>query len=244
MPALARLRVLSTYSVPKSPDYVNEDCIALSNRLGTYVLSDGASVSFDSASWARIICVRYAQHPLIDDAWLTGAIGEYERRYNRDSLSWMAQGAFDRGSFASVLAVRYVVETERAEIFALGDSIAALCDGLTVVSTFPYTRSEQFLDAPELLSTHIVKNSFLRESGYPLSRSVSWALSELTEPRVLCMTDALGHWFILQQEAGADPVASLLDINSRYRFAAFVHRERSAGRMRRDDTTLVVLGRG
>lgn len=221
---------------------MNEDRFSISDRLGTYALSDGASVSFDSASWARIISVRYVQDPLITHAWLAHAIATYEAKYDRDALPWTTQGAYDRGSFASVLGVRWEKGESQVEVFAVGDSIAVLCDGPTVVHTFPYVRAEQFADPPQLISTQPQRNTFLEESEYPASRTVRWCVSGLVEPRVLCMTDALGQWFMSRHEGGEQPVAAVLGIGNRHAFAAFVKCERAAGRMRRDDTTLIVLG--
>ena len=236
--------VLARFSVPKSPDYVNEDRFALSDRVGRYALSDGASVSFDSASWARIISVRYVQEPRITDAWLAEAIRAYEVKYDRDALPWTTQGAYDRGSFASLVGVLWGRGEVHVEVFAVGDTVAVLCDGFRIVGTFPYVRSQQFSDPPELISTQPQRNVFLQEAEFPASRGVRWCVSDLVEPRVLCMTDALGQWFMSRHEAGEEPAAVVLGIENRHTFRAFVKRERAAGHMRRDDTTLIVLGTG
>jgi len=76
-------------------------------------VSDGASVSFDSASWSRILARRFAQHPQFDPDWVAQAIADYAKLHDRDSLPWMQQAAFDRGSFASLLGV-----TDRGRIAA------------------------------------------------------------------------------------------------------------------------------
>ena len=50
----AKSRLPLAFSVPKGEDQRNEDSFHRSAK-GVYALSDGASVSFDSASWARIL---------------------------------------------------------------------------------------------------------------------------------------------------------------------------------------------
>ena len=54
------------------------------------------------------------------------------------------------------------------------------------------------------------------------------------------MTDALGRWLIDQPDS--ERVSTLLDIQSDEAFIDFVNRERVKGRLKRDDTTLVVIG--
>jgi len=137
------------FTVGKRPGELNEDCWQNSHK-GAGAVSDGASVSFDSAAWSRILARRYAQHPCFDDTWVAAAIAAYAELHDRDSLPWMQQAAFDRGSFASLLGV-----TDRGDrqvaILAIGDSLAVLCDGDRVVASFPYEAPEQFDANPQLL---------------------------------------------------------------------------------------------
>jgi len=63
-------------SIPKTEDSRNEDGFYRSAK-GVYALSDGASVSFDSASWARILVRHYARNPEFTHEWLSGAIAEF-----------------------------------------------------------------------------------------------------------------------------------------------------------------------
>src|SRR5689334_10979412 len=97
-----------SFSVEKTEGYLNEDARSISPRRGVSALSDGASVSFDSAAWAKILVRRYAQNPQFDRQWLRGAINEFAKLYDRESLPWMQQASFDRGSFASLLGVKHL----------------------------------------------------------------------------------------------------------------------------------------
>ena len=100
----AKSRLPLAFSVPKREDQHNEDSFYRSSK-GVYALSDGASVSFDSASWARILVRRYTRNPEFTREWLSAAIAEFRELYDRDSLPWMQQASFDRGSFASLLGI-------------------------------------------------------------------------------------------------------------------------------------------
>ena len=102
----SKSRLPLAFSVPKREDQNNEDSFRRSAK-GVYALSDGASVSFDSASWARILVRRYTRDPEFTREWLSAAIAEFRKLYDRDSLPWMQQASFDKGSFASLLGVRF-----------------------------------------------------------------------------------------------------------------------------------------
>jgi hypothetical protein len=225
------------FTVAKRPGDTNEDCWQNSHK-GAGAVSDGASVSFDSAAWSRILARRYARHPCVDDAWVAEAIAAYAKLHDRDSLPWMQQAAFDRGSFASLLGVTDR-RAGRIGVLAIGDSLAVLCDGDHVVASFPYEAPEQFDAQPQLLSTNPAENGFLAEPDCLSRLSLEWDLGPLDNPALLCVTDALGCWILSQRDRQKSPIAWLRGIASRRAFAHFVEEERTAGRMRRDDTTLL-----
>jgi hypothetical protein len=225
------------FTVPKRPGERNEDCWQNSHK-GAGAVSDGASVSFDSAAWSRILARRYAQHPAFDGTWVAEAIAAYTKLHDRDSLPWMQQAAFDRGSFASLLGVSDRGEG-RVGVLAIGDSLAVLCDGDRVVASFPYHSPEQFEARPQLLSTNPAENAFLSDPDTVAGLSAEWDLRALDEPALLCATDALGCWILSERDREPSPIARLRAIAKPRAFARFVEEERVAGRMRRDDTTLL-----
>jgi len=101
----SKSRLPLAFSVPKREDQDNEDSFQRSAK-GVYALSDGASVSFDSASWARILVRRYTRNPEFTREWLSAGDRRVSQLYDRDSLPWMQQASFDKGSFASLLGIR------------------------------------------------------------------------------------------------------------------------------------------
>lgn len=230
-------RMPLAFSVPKGEGH-NEDSFNRSHK-GVYALSDGASVSFDSASWARILVRRYTQNPQFSREWLSAAIAEFRELYDRESLPWMQQASFDKGSFASLLGVRVVDQGRRIQVFSIGDSIAVLCDGDCIKATFPLSTASQFSNSPQLLCTNPAQNAFLDEVDFSYDLVADWSFRGLTEPALLCMTDALGYWLLSQRDHS--PISVLRKLRTPGAFAHFVQAERAAGRMRRDDTTLIAL---
>jgi hypothetical protein len=228
------------FTVPKVEGQPNEDRYQ-SSRKGFHALSDGASVSFDSASWAQILVRRYARNPEFTREWIDEAIAEFGRLYDRESMPWMKQASFDRGTFASLLGIRVLDEGRNIQVLAIGDTLAVLCDGDAINSTFPYTEPGEFDQRPQLLCTHPSENAFLDAPDFDFQRFVDWTFRNLERPALLCMTDALGHWLLSHRAQEPSPVAVLRQIRSSKDFSRFVHEEREAGRMRSDDTTLMAF---
>ena len=60
-----------------------------------------------------------------------------------------------------------------------------------------------------------------------------------TNDRLLLMTDALAHWFLVEAEMGRRPWAALARLTTPEQFAAFIDCLRAGGALRNDDVTLV-----
>jgi hypothetical protein len=232
---------IRAFSTPKHSGQLNEDSYQCSSK-GVFAISDGASISFDSASWSKILVRHYAREPDFSLKWLSGAIAHFAKIYNRESLPWMQQAAFDRGSFASLLGVRIFDKGRFLKVFAVGDSLAVLCDGDEIHDTHPYSGPEQFDQRPQLLSTSPDRNSFLSDIVLQDDLYAHWTFSSLRKPALLCMTDALGHWVLSLRAKRPSPISILRAIAKPREFTKFVERERASGRIKRDDTTLVIYG--
>jgi hypothetical protein len=233
-------RLPLAFSVPKREDQRNEDSFYRSAK-GVYALSDGASVSFDSASWARILVRQYVRKPEFTREWLSAAIATFRKLYDRDCLPWMQQASFDRGSFASLLGIRIVEEGSLIRILSIGDSLAVLCEGDCIKATFPFSSASAFSRSPQLLCTNPAENIFLDKVGFGDNLVANWSFGGLKEPALLCMTDALGHWLLSQRDRDPSPISLLRKVKTPRAFTQFVQAERAAGRMKRDDTTLIAV---
>ncbi|MDB5538703.1 MAG: hypothetical protein JWQ89_430 [Devosia sp.] len=229
------VRPLHRWTIGKQLDepHLNEDALACSFARGIYAVSDGASESFASRHWARILVRRYLYRPALDAAGLAGAIQEFNRHFDRPSMSWSAQAAFDRGSFATLLALHF--EGNGVRVLGIGDSLAVLDDGAGIRATFPYTSPEQFRVNPLLLSTLHDRNAAVLERD----AVTRWSFEGIEAPRIYAMTDAIGAWLLSDPEPR---LAALRDLRQLRDFVALVEAARLDGSMRRDDTTLLVIG--
>jgi hypothetical protein len=143
--------------------------------------------------------------------------------------------------FATLLGVVFGKKSNEARAMAIGDSAAMLLDGTRLVASLPYTDPEDFQRRPTLLSTRREHNSFLDSSDHAGSPSTVWRLDALAQPRIVCMTDAIGEWFLRRAQEDACAAEILLGLSDVADLESLVAREREAGRMRVDDATLLIV---
>ena len=237
------MKVLFAGQVPKDLSFpeANEDAFVLADDRGRVAISDGASESFDSKTWARLLAARFVLLPALNRKWLTDAAVDYLVQCDLDQMTWSKQAAFERGSFATLLGVEHFIEFGTVELLAVGDSIAVLLDGNSFIDSFPYKHSEEFQQRPDLFCTKETLNTFFSSPDFFCQHSKTWSLEKRRAPVVLCMTDALGEWALRNEQEGHSVWCDLLEIADVSELELLVIRERQAKNMRVDDTTLIKL---
>lgn len=237
------MQVLFAGQVPKDlsfPD-ANEDALTLAADIGRIAVSDGASESYDSKTWAQLLTARFVQHPELSETWLFDAVAEYLAQFDSAQMSWSKQAAFERGSFATLLGIEHFTEHGTVDVLGVGDSLAVLLDGLDLIDSFPYVRAEEFQQRPELFCTNTTLNSFFSSPDFFSQHHKTWCIKDKKEPVVLCMTDALGEWALRHAHEGAPKWHVLAEIKELSDLETLVAQERLTKSMRIDDTTLVRL---
>ena len=230
-------------TIPKDPSCpeANEDKFAFSEDGRRLALSDGASESFDSKLWADLLVQRFIADPKVRLEWVASVLAEYSAAHEFKSMSWSKQAAFERGSFATLIGVEQFEEHDAVEVLAIGDSIALLADGGKLIHGWPFEDPGKFKERPTLLATVAGHNDFIGVGGFWTLHGKTFHLEGLTDPRLICMTDALGEWALKDALAGGSGLAELLSIQTEDQLSDLVLRERAEKRMRIDDSTLLVL---
>jgi len=214
----------------------NEDVFDLATSGDVLALSDGASESYDSRRWAQCIVEAFIARPFLSSEWLAAVAENYARAYDVPSLSWSQAASYARGSFATLLGIRHPRRAE-LELIAVGDSWCALLDGDAIVRTFPYGNAKQFDERPFLLSS----SGAALDDQINAVKAETWSLDDCSDPRLLCMTDALGRWFLESSSRGGDEWRTLLDCASEVDFKDLVVALRDSKSIKVDDTTFALL---
>lgn len=229
--------VVRGFSVAKRPDTPNEDRWLCSSDGRFTAISDGASISYDPGPWADLLVKRFVEFPVLSREWLASAIESYASAYDRDSMPWMSQAAFDRGSFATLVGIAIDPTGAKLEATAVGDSILALVASGSLVAVMPYNSPDQFDAAPVLLST----SRFENKSAIALMTESHVIQLPEADVAILLMTDAIARWSL--EESADQRLQRLASLSTDEEFSQLVEEERAAQRMRIDDTTLVIIRR-
>lgn len=226
---------IDCYSVPKIEGF-NEDCykIIKTDPLRV-VLCDGASESYDSKSWARILTENEETEEILSPDWLLKKIQDYETNIDQSKLSWSKRKAYEKGSFSTFLYVEFI-DDGICEIKSVGDSTAFLIDLNQIKQSFPYNNPSQFKRKPYLLSTRPELNSFLKASNTGFAHTKFNIVD--TNYIILLMTDALACW-LLENKNNPFKIEELLNISTQNDFAKFITIERLEKRLKLDDTTMI-----
>ncbi|RRJ95811.1 hypothetical protein Ga0100231_017565 [Opitutaceae bacterium TAV4] len=238
------LRLVFHASLPKEgyASDENEDFFLIDAKFPTtrFALSDGATESYDSRGFSRLLCDQWVKRrlPVIP---LRTAQRAYDARLRDRQLSWADAAAIERGSFATLLAG--VVEDTTLRIIAIGDSLLVhvpLADGGTGMQPFPYSEVVDFEQAPLLLSTRREKSSAFGLQRFRMPQHTR-KIPLQTGEKLLCMTDAVGAWFLAATQEQQQRLIDEICTEDNGQFAEFVNDERKRGTLRNDDSTLLIF---
>jgi len=232
-------------TVPKSLDHPqeNEDKYFYSEEAQRMALCDGASISYDSKSWAEIVAKRFVENPDIGEDWLSSTVNLFKESHDESSMSWSQQGAYERGSFSTLLGIELLPDKNAVRITAIGDSAVILVDDDGLKCAWPFEKDEdlvRFNDPPTLLSTNIHQNTFFRDAAMDKFSTVL-QFGKLKSPRLFCMTDEIARWALREGIYGGCRFGDLLALKTKEQFEDLIHDERAARTMLFDDSTLVIL---
>ena len=237
-----RLRVDLAVTVPKDIERraLNEDAWSIDQSVTRVAVSDGASESYDSRAWATLLVNAYIADHEFSAEWLAKVLATYLATVEYESLSWAKQAAFDRGSFATLLALEVAPNDSDIEVLALGDSVAFHLRGGELLTSFPYTSAEEFDARPQLLSTVAANNAFITEPGF-FGRNSSRTWHVQVGDVILLATDAVAQWALLEREPDRNALRYLRDVTALEDFEPQVLELRRQARIRVDDSTLIRL---
>lgn len=233
-----------TCSSCSNPELGKEYICSLTSSPIKYILSDGASESFDSKNWSELLIKKLKSH-----LWnfftqkkslssiLSTTYNEYASMYNIKNLTWSKAQAFEKGSFATLLAC--CIKNDFAHILAIGDSTAFFITNNKILQpeSFPYSCEEEFFQKPLLISSKPYHNNFINDQNFFNTHTKLWKI--LPGSTILLMTDALALWTI--QHKNNHAFSKLLAIQSNHEFSDFILQQRLNKKINTDDTTLIKI---
>lgn len=231
------LQVSRCCTVPKDPAYPNEDVFRQNSRSQRFVLCDGASESFNARLWANCVATACLRNGFSSEAWIGVAFEQYTKTIARTGLSWSQEAAAAKGSFCTVVSAE--LTGQQVITTSIGDSLFALFDGDNLIETWRYEKVEEFNARPLLIASNDNNNDEVKTCLQSGELTTVFDLNGLANPRILLLTDAIAAWLV-SEKVLRGPMLTNPSL-TKAGFGSLVHRERESGRMRTDDTTLVVL---
>ena len=225
-----------------------EDAFAVDPALRRAAVADGASDSYDSGRWARLLVDAFVDvTPAAGADGLRAWLAEPARRWaaalDRGALPWNQQEKSRLGAHCTFLGLELdVVEPDRPLLgtpcgrwraVAVGDACLFQVRDDALLAAFPLAHADKFGSAPALLATAPA----YRGPGLECAAAAAGDL-RLGDTFFLA-TDALAQWFLRHHAEGGRPWRALAAAADA--FAPFAAALRAARRLRNDDTTLLRL---
>jgi hypothetical protein len=221
----------------------NEDRVLLLLREHRILLLDGASDSYAPRAWVKCLEDCWRREKACGTEKLAAAVRRARTQYVSrvpPPDHWAQEVAYERGSFATLLDVRWAGATIR--MVGVGDACAMAvgADG-SLVWSFPMENYADFTSVPHAVGS--LPTDTVREQELFASSLQEFTVSADAQFLVLA-TDAVAAW-LLADDLNLRQVRMqrLLAVASKAQFAALVQCERAAGTMRRDDSTVAVVHR-
>lgn len=234
MPGRVRLEVAFHATASKDPTLPesNEDAWAFDEAGDGVVMLDGATESFAARRWARLLAGQWATGGA---DWLATAQSLYARAMDGVELSWAQEAAAQRGSFATVAAIRGV--DHGLEATCVGDTCVMLVAGERLLASHPITSPAQFTSAPVALPSDPTQLDSARELlggcrvllPVPAEGLEAWLA-----------TDAVAAWLLAgSAQERQSRIRAVRAVASQEEFVRLVADQRAAGLMKTDDSTVV-----
>src|SRR5215471_15862792 len=182
----------TTWWAPKSGNAASEyeDAYAVKPEALRFAVADGASETSFARQWAELLVEGFVQ-----EAPSAAGLREFVTPLQ---AVWSERKAAD-GAFSSLLGLS--IDGDRWRAVAVGDTCLFVVRSGKMLRAFPLERAEQFSNRPSLLSS-------LSRANVGVWDDIATVEGELVEKdRLLLMTDALAHWFLVEAEMGRRPWA-------------------------------------
>src|SRR5689334_11255640 len=169
-----------------------EDAFACNPTTMRFAVADGATESFDAASWARRLATKWvdASDLLTEEdfwTWLQSEGQSHNDSWNRLDLPWYSMEKRRAGSFAAFVGVEIQCDKSWSAI-ALGDSCLVHCR-IGDVQMFPVSSSTEFGSAPVLAPSCTELNIHARAAIARQTGDLAGG------DRLLLLSDATAAWY-------------------------------------------------
>ncbi|MCA2671459.1 MULTISPECIES: PP2C family serine/threonine-protein phosphatase [unclassified Microcystis] len=217
-----------------------------------FAIADGATQSFYSSIWSKLLVDYFCENPQIDKnnwqewleliqkEWLERVTAELKTAKSGNNPAWIdIQNRLNRFESATSTFIGLQFIENQAKISIVGDSCLFIFQGNQLIQTYLLKKSTDFNNQPEYFGSRSKNNDH-----EPKFLDIELKYKQHSDKLYFVLaTDALAEYIFKYTEQQRDILTTLLGIDSQQNFEKFVEyaRHNDTIKMKNDDVTLMIL---
>jgi serine/threonine protein phosphatase PrpC len=230
-----------------------QDNFSYNEAKNCFAIADGATQSFYSSIWSKLLVDYFCENPQIDknnwqewleliqQKWLEEVRAELEKAKSGNNFAWIEiYNGLERSKSATSTFIGLQFIENQAKISIVGDSCLFIFQGNQLIQTYLLKKSTNFNDRPGYFGSRSKNNDDYEPEFLDIELKYKQHSDKLY---FVLATDALAEYIFKYTEQQRDILTTLLTINSEQEFENFVKSARHNGtiKMKNDDVTLMIL---
>jgi serine/threonine protein phosphatase PrpC len=230
-----------------------QDNFSYNEAKNCFAIADGATQSFYSSIWSKLLVDYFCENPQIDknnwqewleliqQKWLEEVRAELEKAKSGNNFAWIEiYNGLERSKSATSTFIGLQFIENQAKISIVGDSCLFIFQGNQLIQTYLLKKSTNFNDRPGYFGSRSKNNDDYEPEFLDIELKYKQHSDKLY---FVLATDALAEYIFKYTEQQRDILTTLLTINSEQEFENFVKSARHDGtiKMKNDDVTLMIL---
>ena len=226
-----------------------QDNFSYNEAKNCFAIADGATQSFYSSIWSKLLVDYFCENPQIDknnwqewleliqQKWLEEVRAELEKAKSGNNFAWIEiYNGLERSKSATSTFIGLQFIENQAKISIVGDSCLFIFQGNQLIQTYLLKKSTDFNNQPEYFGSRSKNNDH-----EPKFLDIELKYKQDSDKLYFVLaTDALAEYIFKYTEQQRDILTTLLTIQE---FENFVKsaRQDDTIKMKNDDVTLMIL---
>ncbi|MBC1191930.1 PP2C family serine/threonine-protein phosphatase [Microcystis aeruginosa CS-558/01A06] len=226
-----------------------QDNFSYNEAKNCFAIADGATQSFYSSIWSKLLVNYFCENPQIDknnwqewleliqQKWLEEVKAELEKAKSGNNFAWIEiYNGLERSKSATSTFIGLQFIENQAKISIVGDSCLFIFQGNQLIQTHLLKKSTDFNNQPEYFGSRSKNNDH-----EPKFLDIELKYKQHSDKLYFVLaTDALAEYILKYTEQQRDILTTLLTIQE---FENFVKsaRQDDTIKMKNDDVTLMIL---
>ncbi|NCS40693.1 MAG: protein phosphatase 2C family protein [Microcystis aeruginosa BS13-10] len=230
-----------------------QDNFSYNEAKNCFAIADGATQSFYSSIWSKLLVDYFCENPQIDknnwqewleliqQKWLEEVKAELEKAKSGNNFAWIEiYNGLERSKSATSTFIGLQFIENQAKISIVGDSCLFIFQGNQLIQNYLLKKSTNFNDRPGYFGSRSKNNDDYEPKFLDIELKYKQHSDKLY---FVLATDALAEYIFKYTEQQRDILTTLLGIDSQQNFEKFVEyaRHDDTIKMKNDDVTLMIL---